>query len=1098
MCDEPESGLDALPPPPASLLPPADYWLRHRLPSLPGFEMLCELGRGGMGRVFKARHQKLKRLVAVKMLSTAEFAEAEEREQFLKEAQALASLQHRHIVQIFEVGEYRDRPFLVMECLDGGSLEKYLRGQSLDPLVAAAVLETLAHAVDYVHHRGLLHRDLKLANILIDSDPEKPLDPDKVKLTDFGLAKRLAGDRTGNLPSITIAGTPNYMAPEQAVGQPATPASDVYSLGAILYELITGRPPFVGPTWMDTLSQVIGSEPATPRRLVQSLPRDLETICQKCLRKNPSQRYCSAGQLADDLKRFRNGLPILARPVGLIERISKWARRRPAIAALCVTLATSVLIGVTLVTWKWQEALSANAAAEHNHRNEIEALGLLAEEQIQGEVLRREAAVNRIRAYASLIAQVDRAWQMGSMDRCQELLSQCPADLRNWEWHYLHNRLHAGQSVIRASDFKARQVAFQSNGKLMASAGGELEDVSQDGVIKIWDPNSSALLFELSGEHKGPVTWLTFHPNNQWLISLSLRLDWRRVQQGDVNAFDDAQGECVLWDLDQRKSLLKIPGLFDVGALSSDGSLFAAAGSDHQMRIWRLGAQVPWQEVAKLPRYKGVTKKLAFSPDGTMLARSGTQIEGVERGELKFTPELKLWRCDDGSEVRALPIPHVEIEALAFSPDGQSLAWSNGPENTFTLWDLQSNRALRSFYGHKAPIQSIDFSRDGSALATGGQDRLVKIWDVATGGDLRTLRGHDVSVESVAFGPESVSAGRRLASAGGDGTVRFWDPETGQEPRSLSGHPLAITQAIFSPDGYLIASRSAGGVIRIWNAATGHVLFEMTCGAEHLAWSPNSKWLLSGGGDHRAAEKPGELIVWDAATGKQVRQLDGHQRFVLAVAWSSDGSHFISIDGNPWSPAKSGELILWNGETFAKEKVWTPPTGCILDLAFGGDGTLVAAAGFDKKVYLFEPARGNVLRTLSGHEQSVTRVVFSHNSARIASGDAAGVARIWNIATGKTEQVLRAAMNPIGGLCFNSKGDRLATASVDFAYRDSGTAILWDVSSGQEMIRLSGQQTVHFSPDDRYLAVASPGNLVQPGSVLVLDATPDSALKTDK
>lgn len=1120
--EEIDLAVDPLPPPPPafSSAQKNGFPARHALPTLPGFEILCELGRGGMGRVFKARQIKLNRIVAIKMMHVAEFAIPEEREQFLREAQALAALQHPHIVQIFEVGEDRERAFLVMECLDGGSLDKRLRGQVLPCRTAAAIVETLARAVDYVHQRGLLHRDLKLANVLVATDPESALEPGKVKLTDFGLAKPLVSAAASTEVSHVIAGTPNYMAPEQAVGKPASAASDVYSLGVILYELMTGRPPFSGSTLAEVLTQVVGTDPTPPRRLVPSLPRDLETICLKCLRKDPTQRYRSAGELTEDLQRFGNGLPIHARPVGPIERVRKWARRRPAIATLCAILAVSILTGVSLVTWKWQQALSANAIAERNHNNELKALGLLAEEQIQSEVLRREDVANRIRVYASLIVQADRAWQMGNMERCQELLSQCPEKLRNWEWTYLRQRLHVNQSVIRASGFKARQVAYRPDGKMLASAGGKLEDVDQDGVIKIWDPVTRKLLFELTGQHKGPVTWLAFHPNNRWLISLSLRMEWGRViKDSDPAAFDTADGECVLWSLDEKKCLLKVPGLFDVGALSSDGALFAAAGRNRETRIWRLDAKEPWkeaaqlpvypgsevrpfmfisrmwQEVAKLPACIGLVKKLAFSPDDKLLARSGILIRGIERGEMKFTPELKLFRISDGSEERILPIPHVEVETVAFAPDGRSLAWSNGVQNSVTLWDLQGNRALRSFYGHAASVQTLAFNKNGSMLASGGSDRLIKIWDVESGKELRTLRGHDVSVDCLAFAPNNLKKDQGLVSSGGDGTVRFWNPEIGQEPLTLGGHMLAVTQALFSPDGKSIASRGAGGVVRLWDATSGQFRFELSCGAERMAWSPDSKWLLTGGGDHRAVEKPGELIVWEAATGKPVRTLTGHKRYVLAVAWSPDGAHFISVDGNPFtSPNQTGEMIVWNSATFAKENSWTPPIGCVGDIAYSPDGAQLAVSSFDKNLYLLDPVSGELMRTLSGHEQPVYRLAYSRDGSRLASGDMSGIVYIWNVASGRLEQTIRAAVESIGGLCFNARGDRLATASFDRAYRDLGMIKLWDVRSGQEVCQLPGQQTVHFSPDDRRLAVASPGNFIQPGAVHVLDSNPNAEI----
>ncbi len=328
--------------PTTTLVPPAPMALEGV--AVPGYQVLGELGKGGMGVVYQARQLALDRVVALKMILAGGHARPEERQRFLGEAQAVARLQHANIIQVFEVNEAQGLPYFSLEYCPGGSLEKQLSGTPWEPMPAARLVQTLARAMDYAHQQGIVHRDLKPANVLLSADGTP-------KVTDFGLAKRL--DSPGQTRPEDVMGTPSYMAPEQAGGKPEEvgPAADVYALGAILYELLTGRPPFKGPTALDTILQVMADDPVPVRRLQPKTPRDLETICHKCLEKDPSRRYASALALAEDLNRFQVGEPVAARPAGLARRGIKWCRRRPAAAALlgvALLAAVGAAVGVPL------------------------------------------------------------------------------------------------------------------------------------------------------------------------------------------------------------------------------------------------------------------------------------------------------------------------------------------------------------------------------------------------------------------------------------------------------------------------------------------------------------------------------------------------------------------------------------------------------------------------------------------------------------------------------------------------------------------------------------------------------------------------------
>jgi hypothetical protein len=318
------------------------------LPQVPGYEVEAVLGRGGMGVVYKARHLALKRTVALKMLA-AGHSPPGERERFRAEAEAVARLQHPNIVQIHEVGEADGRPFIALEYVAGGSLDERLAGQPLPPRDAARLVAALAEAMHLAHSRNLVHRDLKPANVLLAGESNAPVGQCQPKVTDFGLVRQLDAD-SGQTFDGVVMGTPSYMAPEQAEGRArsAGPAADVYALGAILYECLTGRPPFQGATPLETLVQVRSREPAAPSVLNRQVPRDLETICLKCLRKEPERRYSSAPELADDLGRFVRGEPVAARPVGRPERVAKWVRRNPTVAGLSAVAALALVVGTVV------------------------------------------------------------------------------------------------------------------------------------------------------------------------------------------------------------------------------------------------------------------------------------------------------------------------------------------------------------------------------------------------------------------------------------------------------------------------------------------------------------------------------------------------------------------------------------------------------------------------------------------------------------------------------------------------------------------------------------------------------------------------------
>ena len=505
-------------------------------PTIPGYRIVEELGRGGMGVVYRAEHLELKRQVALKMILAGALAGPRDLTRFRDEAEAMARFHHPRILQIYHVGEIDGNPFLTLELAEGGTLARKSGGKPQPPHEAAALVESLAQAVHAAHEHGIIHRDLKPANILLDAKGAP-------KISDFGLAKQMdqADDRTA---TGAILGTPSYMAPEQARGksksQAIGPAADVYALGAILYDLLTGRPPFLGESPVDTLQQVLGQEPVPPTRLQPKVSPELEGICLHCLEKQPSLRYPSAQALADDLRRFQNHEPTLVRPVSPWGRLRKWARRRPAAAALIgVILAalTALFLMGFFYNLELQNALAniglekqATTAARLEIDKEKTATNLARQEVEQQKnatasarkdvdqqkeataAAQEEADYN---LYLSQIILADSQFHANRVAFAEQALGKCPPRLRGWEWRYLKLLCHAEVMTLLGPTASVTALAFSNDHQRLAVA-------SWDGAIYVFNPQSGAMVHYLRG-HIGPVNAVAYHPEGTVLAAAASR-----------------------------------------------------------------------------------------------------------------------------------------------------------------------------------------------------------------------------------------------------------------------------------------------------------------------------------------------------------------------------------------------------------------------------------------------------------------------------------------------------------------------------------------------------------------------------------------------
>jgi eukaryotic-like serine/threonine-protein kinase len=1020
--------------------------------AIPGYriEDPQPLGSGGMGVVYRATQTALNREVALKMLLGGLFASPTLRARFLVEAESAAALEHPHIVRVFEFGEVGGYPYLAMEFVPGGTLSARLKATGpLPPADAAELVAKLAGAVAHAHSRGVVHRDIKSPNVLLTTEGEP-------RLTDFGLAKvgRMARDL-----SVTgqVLGTPGYMPPEQAAGKvrEVGTAADVYGLGAVLYDVLTGRPPFQGDSAAVTLQKVLTEEPQRPRALNPSVPRDLETICLKCLKKDPARRYGSAAEFGADLCAYLDGRPIAARPTTGAERTWKWVRRNPVVAGSGLAVAGSLLLGTTVsylyyLDARTQGALATNRAADAKRDAEF----------AQGETARAEAAATALADQLketrrvldlSKLREAQAAFDRTLARRARDTLAEIAPENRCGVWGILARRFEGSLFTLYGHTNGVSSVAVSADGSRIVTG-------SSDHTARVWDARTGQPLLVLDG-HKAPVT------------SVAVSADGSRIVTGSQDH------TARVWDARTGRFLFELAlhgGSVGVSvAVSADGSRIVTAAADindvlrkdYTARVW----DGTGKELLVLQGHERAVNRVILSADGSRVVTGAGD-------------SVRVWDARTGRSLVELKGRLGGVNSVALSPDGSRIVTgSGGPEAR--VWDTRTGQVLFELKGHAGSerflshVRDVAYSPDGSRIVTGADDTTARVWDARTGQFLFELKGHEGSVSAVAFTPD----GTRVVTGSGDQTARVWDAKTGQPALELDGPGQTIGLAL-SADGTRVVTGSEDGTAQVWDAATGALCFElkgpMVC---RVAVSADGSRIVTGalgfGRDPGAPEPTAQ--VRDGRTGNVLFELPGHTHGVGSVGISADGSRVVTL-------SRAGRARVWDGKTGIVLFELKGQKGSVSGVTISADGSRIVTVSADAGPRVWDGHTGQVLRDLEGREGEGDQVALSADGSR-AVALFGGAARVWDTRTGTPVVDLKGHAGGVSCAAWNGDGTLIVTGSED------GTARVWDVRTGQPLLELKGT-----GPDVTHVAISADGSRIVVGSgygnTRVWDARPGRPL----
>lgn len=982
------------------------------------YELLEEIGRGGMGVIYKAHQPRLDRFVAVKVVHAASAAGEMALRRFQSEVKVAAQLDHPNIVQVHDVGAMDGCPCYSMEFFPGGSLSNRLGAIGQSPESAVRLLIKVARAVFFAHQRGVLHRDLKPANILLDSQGEP-------HVADFGLAKQLDSECDVTI-SGSILGSPNYMSPEQASGKSSslTVGTDIYSIGAMLYEALTASPPFMAATPLETMRMVVEDEVRAPSQITSRGDRDLETICLKCLEKDPLRRYATAGELAEDLERWLRHEPILARSVTSYERLEKWIRRRPALAVLSAALVLAMLMGVAGVFWQWREA-------EVARRNETVQLR------------RAETALAR-----SALALAESALREGDSASARAALETVPKDLRGNSWHYFLGESDTSRSLgLFATERVVELAAVPSQASVFAAS-------LESGRIVVFNARTGSNRLEIRPEFqsRGETGVLRIAVNR---LGDRLAIGRSRAEGIVVHSLADG-GVLSHWQAPPTERL----------EFSDDGTkLLQSTQRGERLMLWdTLSGKPVWGRTNGYHRARflpGGRRILSYSWETQLQvisAETGKELNSLEgdyfyglasqsEGELVVaTNPMGFIRAFDGPDwrVRFEIQPHEsEFCYVEFLPgDERFLTAAVLPDRQLAIqcWDVRMGRMVGSLAGGRGEVHAICVHPISGELIVQGDE--TRVWETMGAPKWLVLKNGNVHPSALFwgqgdwfFGPGSDGHGSSLLELSDMADRVLWNPQSqshGQPSMSADGRRVALGRYNSNQD--IVVLEQDRDRVRVREAARVTVEQDL----DFLRLSPDGSRLAL------VTEHYTRLGVVDVRANRTSVVLATNGIYHISdVGWLRRGEWLVGLvtTGAPRNaPGSVDSVVMWNtGAGNRVRSVVHPGLGGVLTVAPGGER--FAEGGSERMVRIRDASTLSVLQEFRAHNLAITALAWHPNRNVLATGSADLTIRLWNLDDGTRMEELRGPVSPPNALSFSADGRRLAAASRDGATR------LWEPRS---------------------------------------------------
>ncbi|HEX5010573.1 MAG TPA: serine/threonine-protein kinase [Planctomycetota bacterium] len=955
------------------------------------FRLIRPLGQGGMGSVWEAEQVSLGRRVALKLLRPGRGAPR----LLVREARVAGRLDHPGLVPVHAVGAADGTPYIAQQLVgDGFTLADFLdRVRRLDrpppdhDRRVARLVADVADAVHAAHEAGVMHRDLKPQNILID-------DEDRPRVTDFGLAHEAAEDEDIARPG--LVGTLAYMSPEQAGGRELEidRRSDVFSLGAVLWEALTLRRAFDGDSAQEVLWAVLHDDPPDPRRIRPRVPRDLAAICTKSLRKARDQRYGTMRELAEDLRRFLRAEPVQAEPESALALAWKWSRRHPAwVASLALGGAALVVISGLLlheIDLRKDAQDARDSAAEHAQQAEDAAT-----------LAQQRAAEARRQSYLANLRAADAALAQGGWAEARRVLEACPEEHRGWEWHHLWLRSQASLLALQPGGGAVLATAMTPDGRRVVTG-------CADGTLHVWDGETGARLGVLDG-HGGAVN------------AVAITDDGARAVAGG------ADGIVRVWDVEHGRPLAELPGhTLPVLAVACDagGDLIVSGSEDGSARVWRPAHAEP--QVLE-PMLHAAVSSVAVSPDGSTVV-TGTRYGAIEA-----------WYPATGRLRTRLVLYEAPDVPLALSPDGTRVA-SGGADGKVRVRAVEDGTQIFEFAAHDSAVGRVTWSRDGARLITiptsGGE---LRVFSTVDGQPLPGRSGQEGRLLSLA----TDASGERVVAGGSQGLAWLWlrsAPPQGPELPRLGGPVLSLA---CDDDGARLLVAALGTV--------GGRLLDLGAGGPGLtladAAGAPSAVALDGQGRVAALAtlRDPDVRVLDVATGRESARLAGPPGGVTGLALSADGRTLLAA-------ARDGRIYVWSLPDGTPRPTLSGHESIVSSVALSADGRRAASASLDGTVRLWDVAvaQGRVLTAAAWYEDAL--VALSADGRRVASASIhSDTATVWNADTGEVLCTLPGHGTGVGALLLSPDGTRvLSTSGREAAIR------VWDARSGELLLLLTG------------------------------------------